>query len=120
MKSTDHTNPKTRRNFLETTAKVAGTGALLSAFPFPISAYAGAVGEIKVALVGCGGRGTGAAAQAIEADSDVRLVAMADVFGDRLENSYQNLSKKIRRQRKNTCQRCLQIHRFRWIQKRKS
>lgn len=94
MKSSNHNDQKSRRKFLETSAKVAGTGALLSALPIPLSAYAGAVGEIKVALVGCGGRGTGAAAQAIEADPDVRLVAMADVFADRLEESFKNLSTK--------------------------
>ncbi len=94
MKTSNPSNLKTRREFLEASAKIAGTGVLLSTLPISVSAYAGAAGEIKVALVGCGGRGTGAAAQAIEADSDVRLVAMADVFADRLENSYQNLSKK--------------------------
>ncbi len=94
MKTSNPSNLKTRREFLEASAKIAGTGVLLSTLPVSVSAYAGAAGEIKVALVGCGGRGTGAAAQAIEADSDVRLVAMADVFADRLENSYQNLSKK--------------------------
>lgn len=94
MKTSDKPNLKTRREFLEASAKVAGTGMLLGALPISVSAYAGAAGEIKVALVGCGGRGTGAAAQAIEADADVRLVAMADVFADRLENSFKNLSKK--------------------------
>lgn len=94
MKTSDKPNLKTRREFLEASAKVAGTGMLLGTLPISMSAYAGAAGEIKVALVGCGGRGTGAAAQAIEADSDVRLVAMADVFADRLENSFINLSKK--------------------------
>ncbi len=88
------TNLKTRRKFLETSVKVAGTGALLSAIPLSVNAYAGAKGEIKVALVGCGGRGTGAATQAIEADPDVRLVAMADVFADRLENSFKSLTTK--------------------------
>lgn len=90
----ESTNLKTRREFLETSVKVAGTGAILSTLPLSMSAYAGAAGEIKVALVGCGGRGTGAATQAIEADPDVRLVAMADVFADRLENSYKSLSTK--------------------------
>ncbi len=94
MNDSTKTNLKTRREFLETSVKVAGTGALLSALPISMSAYAGAAGEIRVALVGCGGRGTGAASQAIEADPDVRLVAMSDVFGDRLESSYKNLATK--------------------------
>jgi predicted dehydrogenase len=94
MKTPDKANLKTRREFLETSAKVAGTGLILGSLPISMSAYAGAAGEIKIAVVGCGGRGTGAVTQAIEADPDVRLVAMADVFADRLETSFTNLSKK--------------------------
>ena len=47
-----------------------------------------------VGLIGCGGRGTGAAAQALRADPDVKLTAMADMFGDRLEMSLENLKKQ--------------------------
>lgn len=94
MKTSDKANLKTRREFLETSAKVAGTGLILGSLPISMSAYAAAAGEIKIAVVGCGGRGTGAVTQAIEADPDVRLVAMADVFADRLETSFTNLSKK--------------------------
>jgi predicted dehydrogenase len=49
--------------------------------------HAAGSGTIKVGLVGCGGRGTGAAEQALTADSGTRLVAMADAFQDRLEDS---------------------------------
>src|SRR5690606_10010126 len=42
---------------------------------------------LKIALVGCGGRGSGAAVQALTADNNVELVAMADAFSDRLEGS---------------------------------
>ena len=48
---------------------------------------------LKLAVVGCGGRGTGAVSQALKADKNVKLVAMADAFPDRLEDSYKNLSK---------------------------
>ncbi len=65
---------------------------VLSSLPVDASAYVAAAGEIKVALVGCGGRGTGAANQALQADPDTRLVAMADAFSDRLEDSYKGLS----------------------------
>lgn len=47
--------------------------------------------EVRIALIGCGGRGTGAANQALRTDGPVRLVAMADVFSDRLESSLHNL-----------------------------
>ncbi len=51
--------------------------------------------EIKVALIGCGGRGSGAAVNCVNAAPGVKLVAMADIFSDRLEASYQQLQKRI-------------------------
>lgn len=56
--------------------------------------FSSASDRIKIAVVGCGGRGTGAAAQALTADDSVQLVAMADVFRDRLDSSYSSLSQK--------------------------
>ena len=53
--------------------------------------HAAGSGTIKVGLVGCGGRGTGAAEQALTADSGTRLVAMADAFADRLQDSLSSL-----------------------------
>ena len=84
-----------RRKFLRKTAAYTGAGLLASALPTQAHAYVGGAGEISVALVGCGGRGTGAAAQAIQADPAVRLVAMADVFDDQLQNSFKGLSIKL-------------------------
>ena len=51
--------------------------------------------KLKLALVGCGGRGTGAAVQALNADENVELVAMADAFGDRLEKSLKSIQKNF-------------------------
>ncbi len=48
---------------------------------------------LKVGLIGCGGRGTGAASQALKADPNVRLTAMGDVFADRLQSSLTTLKK---------------------------
>ncbi|MEZ6319200.1 MAG: hypothetical protein R3B49_10695, partial [Phycisphaerales bacterium] len=48
--------------------------------------------KIRVGVIGCGGRGTGAAWNALEADPAVTIVAMADLFGDRLEGSYGQLN----------------------------
>ena len=53
-------------------------------------------GTLKVGLIGCGGRGTGAAVQALKADSDVVLTAMGDVFEDRLNESYQELMNEVK------------------------
>jgi len=47
---------------------------------------------LKLAVVGCGGRGTGAIRQALQADPDTELVAMADAFQNRLDDCYNNLS----------------------------
>ena len=47
---------------------------------------------IKVAVIGCGGRGTGAAMQALSTKQNVKLVAMADAFRDRLDNSFKALT----------------------------
>ncbi len=67
---------------------------ILNSLPASSSAYVAAPGDIKIAVIGCGGRGTGATAQALEADKDVKLVAMADVFEDQVEKSFQGLSAK--------------------------
>ena len=75
----------TRRNLLRTTA---ATGAL-AAVP---SLHAAGSDTLRVGLIGCGNRGTGAAAQALAADPNVRLVAMADAFEDRIKNSLSVLS----------------------------
>lgn len=81
-----------RRNFLKASSLIAG-GAILN--PFTGYGYNSAVGEtIKVALIGCGGRGTGAAAQALSTSQNVQIVAMADAFKDRLDDSYKNLTAK--------------------------
>ena len=86
-------NPKessTRRSFIKHTAAITG-GILMNPLTVDRSAYASGSGVIKVGLVGCGGRGTGAAAQALQAAPNIRLVAMADVFEDQITKSLKNL-----------------------------
>jgi myo-inositol 2-dehydrogenase/D-chiro-inositol 1-dehydrogenase len=75
-----------RRTFLKATA-VAATGALA----VPANAHAAGSDVIKIGLIGCGGRGTEAANNAMNAGKDVRLVAMADIFKERLEASRTHL-----------------------------
>jgi predicted dehydrogenase len=84
----------TRRHFLRnsTTAAVGGVIAT-SAISRAVDASAAALPAIKVGLIGCGGRGTGAALQALKADPGVRLTALADVFADRLDSSLATLKK---------------------------
>jgi predicted dehydrogenase len=65
--------------------------------PLDIAASAHVLGSdaIKIALVGCGGRGTGAAIQALSTRENVQLVAMADAFQDRLDDCYAILTEKF-------------------------
>ncbi len=81
---------QTRRDFLK--ASTAAGAALAAQLAVP-SVHAAGSDVIKVGLVGCGGRGTGAATQSMNADPNVKLVAMADMFKDRLETSLASLSK---------------------------
>lgn len=81
-----------RRQFLKGSAALAGIG-LLSSLPVGSGVYAGGDDVIKIALVGCGSRGAGAAVNALQADRQVRLVAMADAFWDKIDETYANLMK---------------------------
>jgi threonine dehydrogenase-like Zn-dependent dehydrogenase len=80
-----------RREFLKRSTMVAAGAALAGPLAIGRSAHAAGSDEIKVALIGCGNRGTGAAAQALSTQGPVKLWAMADAFEDRLEASLKNL-----------------------------
>ena len=86
----------TRRSFLKTTSTAVAGGALLSTLPVERFALGASPGDtVRVALVGCGGRGSGAADQSLNAGGEgVKLVAMADMFKDRLEGSHKTLKAK--------------------------
>src|SRR4051794_5273239 len=84
-----------RRDLIKTTGKVAVASALAGAV-IP-SVHAAGSDVIQLALIGCGGRGTGAAEDAMNTTlltklGPTKLVAMADVFDNRLADSYRHLS----------------------------
>lgn len=89
-----------RRDFIKTGSSmlVAG-GAIAGSLSIAQSAHAFGSDQIKIGLVGCGGRGTGAADQAMNTEGETKLVAMGDVFEDRLSSSLRALtgrhSKKV-------------------------
>ena len=84
----------TRRGFLKDTGRIAAASTLVGAAVPHV--HAGENNTIQVALVGCGGRGTGAAANALSVQNGpTKLVAMADVFDHRLASSYGNLAEKF-------------------------
>jgi len=78
-----------RRRFLPT----AAAGAALGTLALSPNVHAAGSDTIKVGLIGCGGRGSGAAANALNAGTDVRLVAVADIFEDRVKAARENLKK---------------------------
>jgi predicted dehydrogenase len=84
--------PPTRRQFVKQSI-VTGATASLAVTAMSSRAHAAGDDVIRVGLIGCGGRGTGAASQALQADKNVKLVAMGDAFEDRLQTSLQSLSK---------------------------
>ncbi|MHC4838660.1 MAG: Gfo/Idh/MocA family protein, partial [Planctomycetota bacterium] len=78
-----------RRTLLKSSA--AATGSLaLSSF-----AHGHGAERVRIGLIGCGGRGTGAAGDCIEADPAVELVAMGDLFADRIESSKRSLAGRL-------------------------
>ena len=75
----NQSTPLNRRHFL------LGSAATTAAVTLSSAIHAQGSDIISVGLVGCGGRGTGAATNALKADANVRLVAVGDAFGDRAE-----------------------------------
>lgn len=82
---------QSRRDFVKQTSLLAG-GALAAPLLSQANYFSGADGTIKIALVGCGGRGTGAAMQALSTKQNVKLVAVADAFRDRLDDCLKELT----------------------------
>jgi len=85
--------PKTRtsrRDFLKTSAALAGT-AVVGKLAIGRSAHAAGSDVIKIGLIGCGGRGTSAAINAMNAGKDIHLVALADIFKDKLDAGLKKL-----------------------------
>jgi len=81
----------TRRDFLKGSAGVAAGVAMTGALVRPAGAYLQSSDEIKIALIGCGGRGTGAANQALSTKGPVKLIAVADAFEDQARNAIASL-----------------------------
>lgn len=92
MKTADRSRTEniSRRQFLKKSSATAASITALSA-GIQARAYAAGTGAIKIGLIGCGGRGTGAAVQALSTKGEVTLWAMADAFPDKLQSSYKGL-----------------------------
>lgn len=90
----DQTQPssESRRDFLKKTSATAIAGSTL-AMAIQSRAHAFGSETIRIGLVGCGGRGTGAADQAMNTEGPTKLVAMGDAFADRLQDSHKRLQR---------------------------
>ena len=95
MKSNAHSaSTFTRRDFLKTST-VAASAAAVGALDLSRSAHAAGSDIIKVGVIGCGDRNSGAAAQALSADPGARLVAIGDMFQDRIEDNLERPGKAL-------------------------
>ena len=82
-----------RREFLKDTGKIAASSALAAGIASNV--YAGEDNTIKIVLIGCGGRGTGAASNALSVkNGPIKIIALADVFESRLKRTYDSLKKR--------------------------
>ena len=80
-----------RRQFIKKSSLAVATGATLGVGK---GAHAAGGDTLRIGLIGCGGRGTGAAGQALSVKQNVKLVALGDAFGDRLASCLQSLQQK--------------------------
>ncbi len=81
-----------RRSFVKTTGAAALGAGLLSYESMYAKSYIDGSDAIRVGLIGCGGRGTGAVAQALKSGQNVKLVAMADAFKDNVDKCYEYIT----------------------------
>ncbi len=97
---------ESRRSFVRKTAAIT-SGVLATNVTFQSFANVNENKKLRLAVVGCGGRGSGAVVQALNADDNVELISMADAFRDRIDSSLKGIqdhfgdSKKIKVKEKN-------------------
>lgn len=96
LNSQAHGMQPSRRDFIKTGSALMVGGTLLGTnLGVARAAHAAANNEIKVALIGCGGRGTAAAVEALGTEGPVTLWAMADAFTDQVEKSHRQISSEV-------------------------
>jgi predicted dehydrogenase len=85
----------TRRGFMKATSAIAAAGTMVAGtLPLARAAHSFGDSTIKIGLVGCGGRGTGAATQALDTEGPTKIVAMADIFDYSMKQSVRALKSK--------------------------
>ncbi|MEO8498797.1 MAG: Gfo/Idh/MocA family oxidoreductase, partial [Planctomycetota bacterium] len=89
-----------RRDFLKNSSTAIVAGSLAATLGANRAVHASGSDVLKVGLIGCGGRGTGAAQNAMHAEANVELTAMADAFPDQLQHGRDILSRQLGKQYK--------------------
>src|SRR5882757_11188059 len=89
-----------RRDFLKTSAAAVAGAGLAGAFAPPV--HAAGSDTIKIALIGCGNRGTGALVQALNTSGSVKLWALADTFSDRVEMCLEHVMRELKGEQSET------------------
>ncbi|RMG37006.1 MAG: gfo/Idh/MocA family oxidoreductase [Planctomycetota bacterium] len=93
-RKTNASSGRSRREFLKTSSASIAAGLAAGQLAVAKAAFSGGDDTIRIGLIGCGGRGTGAAAQAMNTAGPTKLVAMGDAFEDRLQTSLKNLQRQ--------------------------
>src|SRR2546430_2164663 len=90
--------PPSRRDFLRHSSALAVGGSIAATLGAIPAVHARGSAAVNVALIGCGGRGRGAAVNAMRADPNNRLTVLADLFPDQIERSKQTLMRQLGQQ----------------------
>ena len=93
-RATESGVPDSRRGFLKDSTRALAAGSVISTLSVAPKVHAAGSDVLRLGLVGCGGRGTGAAKQALTADKNTRLVAVADAFAEPIYSCLQSLAKQ--------------------------
>ncbi|MEI7730384.1 MAG: Gfo/Idh/MocA family oxidoreductase [Verrucomicrobiota bacterium] len=83
-----------RRQFLKNSTLLTAGGVIAASLPSPLAVHAAGSSELKVAVIGCGGRGSGAAADCFAAGGNIKIVAVADAFEDKAKGAAKNIMAK--------------------------
>ena len=91
--TTNDSQSRSRRSFLKTSSTAAAAGSLLTGLSPLKAAFVSSDDTIRIGLIGCGGRGRGAAEQAMNTEGPTKLVAVADAFEDNMLSAVSGLQR---------------------------
>ncbi|HOW68732.1 MAG TPA: Gfo/Idh/MocA family oxidoreductase [Candidatus Paceibacterota bacterium] len=89
-------HPSSRRDFLKTSSLMTAGAVVASQMPVPLMVHAADSDLLKVAVIGAGGRGTGAALDCVAAGGNIKIIAVADAFEQQAKNAAREISTKCK------------------------